>query len=672
MKRLDAFDEALSTELDDARFSSGVPAELRADDDEFLLMAGLASTDADATDDGANDADVDTSRPMSFHEDGVEDVDGSYADASVAAESIHDELSADVYAATPRADLRALIAGLSRPTSGEAEPIPSGPPGFAADDIDEAVESIVREAPEGTSDEAALEGMLDRVKGDILAGLRADLSALTHAQEEVAAGQREAAAALAEQRAAVIALQRAQEAAQALDAPRAPVAARAEASPVAELAEAERLIQELRPSAAPESAPPAPHDDRIDLNAIPSGAGIFELDEPEPETGAADRDRTDESDSSVYNQPRRDHVRRSSRLRRRRRRIVLSLASVAVAAALFFAALLVMPLVSQRFVGPESLGATAADLMKSEQYVQASNTYRQLLSGFPEAPGAEHAAFMAGYALACIPQGLGERHYSTAIQHFEEFEQRYPESEKTGRSQLMRGVLHHRIGNHVDAITLLSAIVQSQGTDPSAVLPALRTLARAHAARGEFDAARSKLMQVISLPDNFSLDRDYEELAALNATQAAQSADPAAQAQWASEAERYYQLALALPSIEPARKRAIELGLAELSRMRRDGFPARGAAEGAGFTATTEIGLEPDLAPPATEQIMLPEDGPAPEATSVPDDIPAEEGSASAPDTTALEDGLRDAAAPAEAPLTMEALPDLDEPASLPGEGESP
>jgi len=87
-------DEHLQDELvEDARLSDGVPDDQRADDLDFIQMSGLARPGAEPEPSfsSESEADADASRPVSFFEKGVADVDPEMTPGSVVSPSSEDE-----------------------------------------------------------------------------------------------------------------------------------------------------------------------------------------------------------------------------------------------------------------------------------------------------------------------------------------------------------------------------------------------------------------------------------------------------------------------------------------------------------------------------------------------------------------------------------------------------
>ncbi len=83
LKELDQIDERLLGRLDDPRLSNGIPSEQRRDDLSFIQMSGMTSPEEGDTTRVlpplGDTFDLDTTKPLSFYEKGVRDVDAEMA-----------------------------------------------------------------------------------------------------------------------------------------------------------------------------------------------------------------------------------------------------------------------------------------------------------------------------------------------------------------------------------------------------------------------------------------------------------------------------------------------------------------------------------------------------------------------------------------------------------------
>jgi len=609
--RVDALDAELARLAEDDRIESGVPDHLRSSDDEFLAMSGLTAPEAEPHDQEPSEgqapsepeeADTDTSKPLSFYEQGIEDVDAAanYEDAGHKPFG-EEEIAANVFAQSPVSGLRDIIADLAQPSD---TPRPA------------AADPEASDAPEHVSID--IPSLLDQVKSEILDNLKDDIHALADAQRDVAESQRATADALAEQRALVEEIKSSHrpeapphpgdnpgpvnnpedqtgqgpDQAPAHDNPPEHESAipssdeTADAGahdvtgppPPPEIEEAERLIHELQEQPRASQDPPddseTPPVEPIDLDALdvpaPTEKPPEELDDesalPENETFG------DESDATIYNRPRKPRQRKASRRWKRRRRIVAAVAVLIGATFVAIAVITTYPSLAQSFLSPDKLYNQANQLEEQGKYMQAGGMYREFYEEYPDDPRAPRALFMAGYVLLAVPPNLGAEPYQDAIQTLDQFVQTFPESEETPRARVLKGIAYYKMHDYNAAISHLSVDSAFLQRDPAAALPALRTAARAHAARGDFDDARSKLLQAASLPGNYHADEDLAELADLAVQQATKTPNQAKQEELFGQAIEYLNEALMSHAIAPTRKKQLEMKLASVKQLADEGI----------------------------------------------------------------------------------------------------
>ncbi len=643
----DAIDAALSGEAgQDDRVSSGVPDALRTNDDDFLAMSGIApaeslperETPAPEADDSLN-----------FYESGVEDVDAIANPASDVEVDVSTEADIDASLASPvisgsRGDLKDIMADLgvsSTPPAPEsiAEPSRDEMPelldqvkadiiGELRDDIS-SIKASAQPAPAPAVSEE-LPSLLEKVKSDIIDGLQEDLSALKQ-------GQREAAEAL---RAPEPAVPVEEETSIGSASPK-------DAAP--ELAEAERLIQELQQQPR-DSSPEIPEADLepIDLDAI---AGQVEAD---PETPQLDGEFGNERDATVYGQAGSKKRRKGSRKERFRRRAKRYAAIVLVVIAVVLIGWPYMRsgwnLLMPSLQSPDNLFAEAEHAYEQAQPIQASKGFQSFHQEFPNDPRAESALFKAGYVLLSAPPNLGTQHFRDAVALFDRFETMYPESERIAAVEGMKGLAYHMMGEHEQAITLLTANSKSFTADESMAIPMLRTLARSHVAREEFEEAENRLRQAASMRSNFTVDQDYSELADISVLQAKRTPDRAEQAALLEAAEGYVDDALRSNYIDQQRQSALEKKRDQIRVLVAEGVEV----ESPGVVTQGETTpLEPDMAATETGEVSEETDlEPMPESELPILDGPAE---------------VMEAAPAAEEVIEMSDVnSDADEPSSLP------
>ncbi|GMV99303.1 MAG: hypothetical protein AMXMBFR84_04420 [Candidatus Hydrogenedentota bacterium] len=144
---LEHIEKALSGEIaGDPRLGSGVPDHLRGADSDFLAMSGLEDN---AVESQPRSDDLDPSKPVSFYERGVADVDSSMAPGTMEDAYRNGE---DVNAKPqPKAmgELRDIIADLTRDIAGEPER-PSVPDSPTDDEVEKTVIAMEQSAAEET------------------------------------------------------------------------------------------------------------------------------------------------------------------------------------------------------------------------------------------------------------------------------------------------------------------------------------------------------------------------------------------------------------------------------------------------------------------------------------------------------------------------------------------
>jgi len=116
LEEVHQLDEHLHGELvEDDRLSDGVPDDQRMDDLDFIQMSGLARPDVEPepASSSASEPDADLSRPVSFFERGVADVDPEMIPGTVVASSSEDEeLGSAMEPEAPAADITDILAQL--------------------------------------------------------------------------------------------------------------------------------------------------------------------------------------------------------------------------------------------------------------------------------------------------------------------------------------------------------------------------------------------------------------------------------------------------------------------------------------------------------------------------------------------------------------------------------
>ncbi|MFA6241038.1 MAG: LysM peptidoglycan-binding domain-containing protein, partial [Candidatus Hydrogenedentales bacterium] len=118
LKELDQIDERLLGRLDDPRLSNGIPSEQRRDDLSFIQMSGMTSPEEGDTPRVlpplGDTFDLDTTKPLSFYEKGVRDVDAEMAPGgALDTEGMESALAPAPSTGSAMPPLRDIIADLS-------------------------------------------------------------------------------------------------------------------------------------------------------------------------------------------------------------------------------------------------------------------------------------------------------------------------------------------------------------------------------------------------------------------------------------------------------------------------------------------------------------------------------------------------------------------------------
>ena len=477
----------------DRRLDSGVPAQHRGSDLEFIRMTGLTrqrpkSGSADELVVPPAD-DADPRRPVSFFEKGVSDVDAAMAPPSLDNGAEPDQ---DIYSERLEppsiAGLRGIIADLTAEPSPQTpvsppEPVSvPAPSGAAAGPAREAWSFPGATEPSDLLEaEQLLQALQDQPRDDYLTG--STMSTPTPTPQP---------------------------------APR-------------------------RPSDPAPFTPPEPEPPPESLNAP--------VQAPTPEDGPAY-----EQESSPY----RRHSR--GRKRRRQRRLIRWSVRGAAFLLLFCGGIAGYWWVEPRLLAPEKTFVEAEALVAKGRYEEASRfylTFSRLQPNHRERPAAE---FNAAYVLLLEKPATPDesrRVWQQALDLLERFARNNPNHVKTVRAQILMGVLNYQLGRYQEAVALLRH-PDLRLRDADAALPALRTMARAYAKLGEYDAAESMYLQAASLPGNYSADVDYHELGDLFQTRAEAALDQEERIALQRSAITYWAHAMREPGIDPVNRARIK------------------------------------------------------------------------------------------------------------------
>ena len=583
-RRLAEIEGSLLGQLtNERRYGSGVPGQEQASDLEFIQMTGLTRpfsvpADNSAPRRAAPPSVSELHGSMDFYEHDVPEVHGgtsptgpkpSRESRPSSGEAAHEEEPQFVLPESKSADaLRELIADLTRDGEDsdedasvtqapiEAAPLPAAAESFAfsrvtpeGESLPESVEPCAGdwdlpagapalditafdqppEVPVPPSSGVSLETLLEEaLTARVEAEQAHDAAARREAQVDWEAPDSDVASPI--QRHAV-------------PPPGGDVFSRPGA-PENRLAEAEELLQQLEHQ--PRMASASSRRERDDIPESTERNGDADQGEYYPDIS---RKRT--SQRRVYRRSR----------RRLLRRIAAALCVVAAAAAAYYVyRLYIAPLT----LSPASLAAEARERMDEAAYREAASLWSTFAQRFPSNPDAGQAQFMAGfscYLARPLNDDDGRDLARRALIYFDEFIGENPGHPKIPRARCMMGILHFRMQQYDKAIEMLQPLCESgpHAEDGEILLPAMRTLARAHARLGQYVAAEEMYEAAASLEDNLTPEVDYFELGNLYAERTGSAANAVERRTLRAKAIAYLENALRAPGIDPQERERIRV-----------------------------------------------------------------------------------------------------------------
>lgn len=564
---------------DDPRLSSGVPQEQRGSDIEFIQMSGLVRPSippANALPPAPDD--LDSTRPVSFFEKGVADVDadmvpGSMEDRSVA----NQEIRPVPQAQSPMSHLRDIIADLTK----DATPPAPDPALMAQLDAPEEespaedVQSI--DAEPGVSLEDVLSEigsahpMQSEIESEAIpetpAGPAAPLAPLSREAEYFPPAPepvRDAPPAPVQETPPPVPAPepepepnkheeplRAPEPEPVRAAEPAPVSKSEPERPIrvapvlpghsAELAEAERILDELEPAPASSRFEEAPEDyTQYDTRSL-----------------AAEADEIPDEALDYKQQGKRRH--RSTNKNGIKSSLARLAASLLVVSGLAVATYAGYLWIQQRMASPDQLFRQATRLVQEGDYAAASHLFEDFASLHPDHPSRPEAQFNAAFAMQMQHADNADDAQEIrgqALRLFEQYRKDNPAHTKVARAETLMGRLNYESGRYAEAIELLRN-PELRLRDPISAVPALRTLARASAKMGDAEAARSYYLQAVGVQGNHSPDVEYRELGVLYQARADQAKDLDKRIELQQLAIESWTHALEVPGIDPGNKQAI-------------------------------------------------------------------------------------------------------------------
>jgi TolA-binding protein len=297
------------------------------------------------------------------------------------------------------------------------------------------------------------------------------------------------------------------------------------------------------------------------------GESLEQAEEGEaPEDGVAS-DAGEDPNEHVFRRPRGRQGRHRRRGRRRLRRFVIAaLGLIVVGGLVAFAGMWLYPWVEMQMATPAKRFQDAGRAFSEEDYRTAAGMYSAYAAENRNDPNRPEAQFRAALATQLAGDSTPEtasKAYERAVKLFEEFLRDNPEHAKAPRTKNLLGVLFFKLGQYEKAIDILSS-PELRLRDPGGALPAIRTLARAHAAIGDYEAAAFRYTQAAGLDGNPSPDEDYLNLGLLYESIAQRATTDADRRRYQDEAIGQLERAAQMSAIDPARKGEIGVKLAVL------------------------------------------------------------------------------------------------------------
>jgi TolA-binding protein len=208
---------------------------------------------------------------------------------------------------------------------------------------------------------------------------------------------------------------------------------------------------------------------------------------------------------------------------------------------------------------PEEGYGRAISLMAEERYEEASAEFLRFIENSPGSSLRPEAQFRAAFALSLVPEfpaAAASASYARGAELFVEFIENNPSHAKRARAETLLGALHYRSGDYGRAISLLEDRRRLL-SDPDAYLLSLRFLGRAHARLGQVEEARAAFLRAADLEGNYSPNSDYLELASIYRNLALESQSFERQREYLAQAVEMWESALKTPGLTESQKRPI-------------------------------------------------------------------------------------------------------------------
>lgn len=300
-----------------------------------------------------------------------------------------------------------------------------------------------------------------------------------------------------------------------------------------------------------------------------------------------------EPDASIYNKP---HQLPNTPPRHKRRRSPAAglgqlVVLLTLLVALGLAAVYGYEQVRSQTMTPDDAYNEGTRLLNDAQFEQASNHFLNVARKYAGHSVGPDAEFMAAYALFVVPESNGSKAmdaYTRSRTLMQSFLNNYPQHEKAARGETLMAMLHYRLGEYPSAIRILSN-PDRRLRDPDGYLPAMRTLGRAYAHEMEYAKAEESLLRAASLDENLAPDEDYLELAGMFNDLASHETSSTLATEYLEKAIVHWRSAIKSPGTIASKRRDINV-LIEYAQTRIDNMNA-------GETADTTQAVTPSATP---------------------------------------------------------------------------
>ena len=511
VQRLDAIDGSLQDHIEnDARLQSGVPAGQRPTDLDFIQMSGLTRpqnqvrSHSDEITASTEEPDLDTSKPLSFFERGITDVDSEMASQTP------DHIEEPEHTVLPQS----------------ASPL--------ADEMDD-----FEDLPTANAPEFRMSLTPDLEEAEQL------LQALESQPREISVPMptRETAPPLPQTIASPVSM------AETMVSDSIPVATPPEnaSMPATMSVTASQKYTDENDAT------------RTDGYDYPLAVDM----DPGKADDAKDADG-EERDASVYTKPMPGkHTRRSKGSASHTwRRLIRLFIRVAVLVFLVGIIALVLTQYRQR-TQPSMLAYNLAQQTKDEgKFREASDAFKEFAATHPEDPLKAEAEFQAAYCMQQAPTpttSFDEQQAmkTAALDLYKQFVTDNPAHEKTARAKVIIGLLAVELGRFPEGIEILQD-PDLLLSDPDAALPALRALAVARLKVGNRDAAASAYLQATALSRNYTPEFDLDALAKIYSDQAHEVSNEDERKRLLKQAVDRLNDAIRLPTVDPSVRNTLQ------------------------------------------------------------------------------------------------------------------